>query len=486
MNKGAKEAFFGILIFVVTLSILLFIQIQQANATFEGKVAGTVDNVTSVLDDTNPVINITINNTLARAGANNYSVIIIKLPLEVNISSNGTTINGNASISTNALNAQNATNASYSFNITASDALGCDSLTKFRCINWSGIHLIGGDDNKKHFWFNITTYAPAKGLNISIFGYNATKDGHNYTMTYNITLNINDTVEVYINGSGIVDGANLSEKAIAGFITVKGNETDMRVTLKVFNLTGNFTGGGGAEDSLGLMMMNITWGNQTKTTSGAGANDVLFGGSIDAPVTPFSFNISRTKGGTIASGLPDGLYYLNVSVNNSHVVNYGNYSDENVSATLRIRIDNTAPTYTLAENAANTTQTAIGVDITITESGAGMNSSCVVTSHSLATVAGTGTSQTATLTGLTCGTSYTLTIQCDDRVANTGTAGSITITTDACSGSGSGGGSGGGSPGTTYVADSSLIEVMGDVSKALGEGDQIRIKTPDGKHTIKV
>ena len=355
------------ILFFVTLSILFLM--NYANATFDATtVSGQTNRTFTVLDDTNPVINITINNTLARGTQNNYSGFIIAVPHGVNIS-----VNGNASISTNVLNSSNGTHASYSYSNVSAAVLSCAanegnvyrSSGQARCINWSGVHLLPGDENKKNVWFNITTYSPGKGLNISVFGYNASWGG-NYTINYNITLHINDTVEIVVNGSGIVDGANLSEKAIAGFITVKGNETNSRIMLIVKNSTG-------------LAGQNVTWGNQTDDST-VGANELIYGGSVDAPVTPFTFNISKIKGGTNAAGLPDGLYYINVSVNNSLAYDANN-ADENVSATFTIRIDNTVPTYTLAANGANTTQTAIGVDITITEAGAGMNKSCTVTNN---------------------------------------------------------------------------------------------------------
>lgn len=506
MNKQAKQIFIGSAIFVVTL-VVLFLMSSFTKATFEGKMASDgVSNVTSVLDDTNPVINITVNNTNARGALNNYSIIIIMVDPAINIS-----INGNASVGTSLLNDDNISltasfsNTSGIFGCAANDGnvyrangSAVPAGGQARCLNWTGndtggfVFLLPGDENKKHVWFNITTYAPAKGLNISIFGWNSTNGSYSAlsngsVMAYNITLNINDTVEVYINGSGIVDGANLSEKAIAGFITVKGNETDMRVTLKAFNSSGDF-----GDQNTSLIAMNRTWGNQTKPADHGGGNEIIFNGSTDTPVIPFMFNISKIPGGTIASGLPDGLYKINVSVNNSHVVNYGNYSDENVSATLTIRIDNTAPTYTLSDNNDEDTTSQIVVDIAITEAGAGMNASCTADS-SLVTISNTNNSQKLKETGLSCGTSKTYAITCTDRVVNTGTATSVTATTDACSGSGSGAAAGGGGGSTTtwtntYVEDSVPLEDAGSggVTKDLGSGQRVRLKVVGQEHYVGI
>jgi hypothetical protein len=350
-------------------------------------------NITYMEDDTTQIINITINVTTAGLNSNITAVVI--------------NISGLVSVANFTLGSESDINTS----------LANHSNTKFRnlnyTLNWTNIihsNTQGGLINDtvgvalRHFWFNLSALAPIKHGNISIL---LMTNGSLTDTQRNMTIHINDTFNLnFISGNAVNNYANLSQNYIYAAVNVSGNETGVSINLSLSN------GTGGAN----IIRTNATGHGGLGNASG------------------FIFNYS---------GLTDGTYYLNATVNSTSV-------DKNESLTRRIIIDRTNPAITLTKSTASTTKTQLVIDISVTDA-TSVSGSCTVDS-SLATITGSGTTQTLTESSLSCETSRTYVVSCTDHAGNTGSA-SITAATSDCGNSGpassSGGSSGSSTGGTT-------------------------------------
>lgn len=191
------------------------------------------------------------------------------------------------------------------------------------------------------------------------------------------------------------------------------------------------------------------------------------------------FNLSSASS---TSSVPDGIYYYNVTVNNTQ-------DDHNVTIMRNITIDTVAPTYALTRNSAST-KVQLVVDIAITDATAGVNGTCSLDNNEATIVRSSDSAQQITQTGLLCGTAYSYTVNCVDRATNAGVNVAGTFSTDSCLSDGASGGSGpSGSSGTwtsTYVDDSKELSVLGSVSRDLGAKQRIRLKVLGEEHYVGV
>ncbi|OIO81759.1 hypothetical protein AUJ84_00540 [Candidatus Pacearchaeota archaeon CG1_02_32_132] len=444
INKQAKTALYSALVFSLTLSVLFLMSFVFASigATTVG---GQTNQTFTVLDDTNPTLNITLNSSLT-GGANYTPQIYIVLDRLVNYS-----FADNSSIGTNAVNSSGGTGTvQFDSVILTSPIIGSPNHT----LNFSGLSLAAGDSNKKNFWFNITTNSPGKGLNISIVAYNNTIAGGNGTseMNYNITLNINDTWLMTFTAPSIGSGGYRNIAEIPVNITITGNETYSNVSFLFYNSSGK-----------------VFLTNTTVLANAAGAN----GAGVHF------FNLSSASS---TSSVPDGIYYYNVTVNNTQ-------DDHNVTVMRNVTIDTVAPTYTLTRNTAST-KTQLVIDIAVSDSTAGVNGTCSLDNSEATVVRSSDVAQQITQTGLLCGTSYSYTINCVDRAANAGVNVAGTFSTDSCSSDGASGGSeSSSSSGTwtsTYADDSKELSVLGSVSRDLGAKQRMRLKVAGEEHYVGV
>lgn len=178
------------------------------------------------------------------------------------------------------------------------------------------------------------------------------------------------------------------------------------------------------------------------------------------------------------TGLSDGLYYVNGTVNDTY---------NNVNGTISnrtIRVDTTSPTVSTF-TASSTGQTSITFNLGGTDAGSGV-SSCSISSSS------GGSATDNQVTGLSCGTNYDVTAQCTDYAGNQGTS-TDDFTTAACSssgGSGSSSGSGSGSTATwtnTYPDDATDLSMhVGGVTRILSAHWRIRVKIASETHYVGI
>jgi len=335
-------------------------------------------------------------------------------------------------------------NASVQINITDgtfNSSFGVGTSTNYS-VNVSAVNINGGGLTG-YIWFNATSDDPVKGGNFTLI-----MTANETTVYKNLTgVNINDTINIVFTGKSNASGTNLSQNYIMAEFNITNNDTGVTLEVRFFNSSQNI-----------VAQTNIT---------------VVNAGELH------SFNFTNITGGA-GTGLPEGTYHINATVNNSQ-------SDENVTATRTYILDTTAPTVTLAQDnaAAATTKTKITVDITISDANAGIGQSCGSTTTD-ASISGTGTSQTLTQESLACGTDYTYAITCTDTAGNSNAAVEVTATTSSCGGGGGPGGPSGTTWTNTFVEDGEELSVKGDVTKELREKHRVKLKIGGETHFVGI
>ena len=173
------------------------------------------------------------------------------------------------------------------------------------------------------FWFALKPFLPFKGGNISVMTIL-----NNMTAVFlnqsNLTVHINDTYKITFHnlaGSGIGTnwtGINLSWSSFIIEVNLTGNESgSASARIELYNNTGRW---------------------QRNSTNNLGTN-----------VTAFYINYSA---------LPEDLYFVNVTVNNS-------IGDTNSTSFGPFRLDRTGPTITIT--ATNSTKNYIGATISFSD-----------------------------------------------------------------------------------------------------------------------
>jgi PGF-pre-PGF domain-containing protein len=119
------------------------------------------------------------------------------------------------------------------------------------------------------------------------------------------------------------------------------------------------------------------------------------------------------------TGLSDGTYYINASVNNSD-------GDINYSLTRKIVLDTTSPTLSLSSSSATRNSLVINTGAVDATSGLSSCDSDIPTA--------TTTISTITETGLDCGTEYTYRLNCLDYAGNSVTSAPTSFSTSSCIG----------------------------------------------------
>lgn len=274
-------------------------------------------------------------------------------------------------------------------------------------LTWSGLNISTNEEN--YFAFSATnSEIGSSSLTITV-----TNSSGDYSSTINVV--INDTTAPTIN---YLSPENNPNYTMLNYTLFKINASDRtqvdRITLKVYNASGYLLD---SNSSIGYSFVYL--------------------------------NISE---------LNEGIYYYNVSVNDSLNNSYAEQRS--------FYVDWSAPTIDLSESV---TQTTADIDIAITDV-SGIGSQCNYHSQS----PGEGSSdnpsspwdndQTATVSGLTCGTTYTYSVSCTDKAGNSKTE-SNSFTTSACDSSGSS------SDGGSDSSDSS--DNVGDYSGVFWIGNYI-------------
>jgi len=275
------------------------------------------------------------------------------------------------------------------------------------------------------------------------------------TSTYNITCLVdNSTIQEY-SGSATSVTIDNTPPAVATFSNTinNGNYSGTRV----INVTAN--------DS--LMGVESVYFNITNS-SGIQLN---FTKASNSGVIDYNISLNTT-------GFTDGKYNITVFANDTQLNNLNN------SEKIQITIDNTNPSVTLSK--ANSTTSSFGINISISDSTSGVNSTC---STNRGTVSGSGTNQTLTESGLSCGTSYSYTVTCIDRAGNSGPSSPTSFTTDLCSSSSSGGGGGSITPlfwKNTFVEDDKELSDKVIVTRELSEKQRVRIRVDGKQHYVGI
>ncbi len=371
-------------------------------------------------EDTYGIINVTVNNTDNSIVAN-ITQVNITMPSTLTMVkfSNATTV----PIASNP----------HSF-VNSSTVLSWMNNTMSLFANLS----ILGNFTYHSFWFNMSASTPG-AYNITVTTLNATQ-----AYTTNLTLIVNDTTTPgFVEYVSPTPGNNsyLSSSSINVTTSIVDNGVVGVVIARLFNSTG--------------VQVNSSTNLQTV---GALNHSVLF------------------------SGHADGIYFFNVSVNDTFT------SSENFnSSVLRtVTIDTVVPTVSLSLTRSSTSDFTIAV--ATSDATSGINASCTV-NRATATLNG----GTLTEGGLNCGQSILYTVTCLDRAGNSG-SGSSTFTTNGCGGSGGGGG-GGDSPslapstpslGRTFNDNSVELSSIGSVSRSVAADDTIVVKVNNEDHSVKI
>ncbi|MCH7567908.1 MAG: hypothetical protein IIA87_00645 [Nanoarchaeota archaeon] len=549
MNKQAKNALLGVLIFGVTLSILFLMSFVLADFASWSAVADE-GNITTFNEDTPTLLNFTVNNT---GTAHNITSVNITLPTSSLSFSDGFLMNliatGNVHLIVNT-----------SFDVSTASA------------NWSNNTNEGFGDlipnlTSAEFQINISGTAPGK-YNISV---KITDDAGAQTER-NLTIHVNDTTTPYsvtFMPTSPAQTANLSVREVT--INVSANDTHSGIgsfNISLYLTNESSTANGAANSSIihsggalndtgyvnfsgshlvdGFYIINITSINDnpdlinlgTNNTNSTGVQrnitidatppttvifnsdtdsgnfskrEVIINASANATYTGIdTFNISLylTNGSSVANtSMVEANHALNASgyvnfsgshlVDGFYLINVTGINDtaNNVNVTgvqLNITIDTVAPSITLAKSSSSDKNKLV-IDIAITDSTSGVNGiACTATGGGTGNIAiggGSDTSQTATQEGLSCSSSNVYTIKCKDHAGNTGSK-EGTFSTDSCSGGGSPGGSGPGPGGsewiTTFIEDDEPLETRGSITKELAERHRVKINVVGVVHYIGI
>ncbi len=319
-------------------------------------------------------------------------------------------------------------------NTNFTNAIGANVSLNNTAISWLNTTLgVVTNNSFRYFSFNATAATPGF-YNFTIITVNSTGNFTNNT----ISVRVNDTTkpDTFDYASpGDNNGANVSRTNILVNTTVTDNGVVGVINVTLYNAT--------------LSIIN-------SSISGQG-------------VASFFVNFT---------GLSDGLYYVNGTVNDTY---------NNVNGTISnrtVRVDTTSPTVSTF-TASSTGQTSITFNLGGTDAGSGV-SSCSISSSS------GGSATDNQVTGLSCGTNYDVTAQCTDYAGNQGTS-TDDFTTAACSSSGgssSSSGSGSGSTATwtnTYPDDATDLSMhTGGVTRVLSAHWRIRVKIASETHYVGI
>jgi len=425
MNKKAKEAFWGVLIFAVTLSVLFLVGLVLA--VFSAETSNTLapGNYIIVKDDVTGLVNLSINNTdTAWFNISNVTIVLDGATFTIPPVENG------------------------------SDTAGL-LLT-----NFSGTRgeFTGGNilnQTSTYIWFNITATSPGRntsGFNVSVSLLNAT---HQLAAESNITIHINDTFTVAANGSSnVANGENVSAMPFINY-TLAGNETAIIVNVSISNRTG-------------ILQSNIT--------------QLDDGASLE-----WNWTGENLTGITAATTLPDEVYFFNITANNTllddaEVVLGLTFTLDSTAPTVALDQDNATSTKSkiVIDITATETFTGISGSCAVDNSLAtisGTNLSQTMTDESGLSC---GTSRKYTIScddyagnsGSLVYTGFT-----SDCTGGGGPAG----------GGPSGGDSSSGTAWTnTFVDDSDELSVLGSVTRQLQEKHRIKIKVNGETHFVGV
>lgn len=305
-----------------------------------------------------------------------------------------------------------------------------DSLISFA--NVSGLVL---NASWGRIWFNATALVPGTNFNITVSTTNFSGSLHQ-----NLTVSVNDTTAPWILfvAPGLTTQSNLSRESIAINVSAYDEGSLGIINISLYNLTGIL--------------------NSSNGSYGALSSFVNF------------------------SNLSDGVYLVNVSVNDT------NTNLNRTIAALRVILDHVVPSVSLAEVSSN--QTALNISISVSDSLTGISGSCSVVSGG-GTVSGSGSTQYLFRNGLDCEEGYTFNVSCTDTASNIGYA-SGSFSTDDCdssssdSGSSSGSGSGGDSTYWERTVSVSSSDLSNGYSTILQQRERLRVSVGGLDHHVGI
>ena len=277
----------------------------------------------------------------------------------------------------------------------------------------------------------------------------------------------------FVNFTGLTVGKIYYINATAVDSAGNRNDTSTRTvsldTLKPSSVEfASPTPSNGANISVTSLEANVTFvdngvlGNIVITLANSTA---LINTTLTATNSSYYFNFS---------GLPNDIYYLNASVNDT----VGNI---NYSVTRTIILDTTVPVITLTKSSSGSHNLVIGASITDLS---GVNATCLV-SRSTASISGSWKTQTIAENNLVCDTAYTYVVTCSDTAGNTNSSSRIGLSTDVCESGGNGGSSSSATTATTsttYVAPAT--ELVSGFQRELSTSDKIQVAVGSSTHTI--
>ncbi|HLF53622.1 MAG TPA: hypothetical protein VI544_00405, partial [Candidatus Nanoarchaeia archaeon] len=186
-------------------------------------------------------------------------------------------------------------------------------------LTWSNSSALVMHLTLNRFWFNATASTPGD-YNVTV-----TTTNSSGSSSSNISVAVNDTTPPTINyTSAYSNGSYVNKTYLIFNITATDYNTIDNLTLRVYN----------------------------------SSQSLINSSSANSTGLPVYLNLS---------GLSEGTYYFNITVNDSK----GNVNN---SETRSLLIDTIPPSITLAETAD--TETSLTVSITIVDAGSGINSAC--------------------------------------------------------------------------------------------------------------
>ncbi len=401
--------------------------------------------ITVIANDTQTAPNVTIS-TASVVSRGNYSEL-----LYINIS-----INDSFGLPDRVyFNFTNSTKNSVAVNSTGIGRSALDVINA--SVGGNGVTFQGVN------FHNITTVWWQASINTSMI-----PDG-----IYNITIWANDTYGNLNNSETIayfvVDNTPPSgvTNFTSGNIISGGNYTSGRAFhINVTTTSAGFT-------NVSSVVFNFTNSTNGQNVSLSGIGQALVGNTRAWNVT---FNTSM---------LADGVYNLTV-----HARDFaGNINATKIISNLKV--DNSGPSISLAKDTAATGKNNVEIDITVTDSLTGINSTCASDRAGAgATISGSSGAQVLVESSLDCGSTYTYVVTCHDELANSASS-TLAVITNSCSsgGSSTGSGSGGsGSSDTTWkmTYKSTEEEVTSGFSETLSSKQRVSVIINGETHHVGV
>ncbi len=339
---------------------------------------------------------------------------------------------------------------------------------------------------------NVTTDL-ANAMNVTIY-YNASggavgtsnvlvvilNDSASDTQFYNASVSIAGLTDGTYNFTAMTTNLTGSTQTSTGVASVKVDNTAPVAMLSSFVSLVNY--GNYSDASTGLILINVTVSDAISNISSVYFNLTDSSGIEQAKYNSTLITIGYTdywNASVNVSSLTDGTYNMTL-----WVTDYA--GNINNSASFTLRVDNDAPTVSLALDDSETSSTKIVFVATISGAESGVTSSCNVSGSGviLTSVTGSGTaSQTITQDEVGCLSSFNYTVTCTTYTGLTGSESGVFSSLRCSSGSTSG-------PSSTSTWSNSYVINEGQLTEGYSNNlkakERFKFKVNSVDHSVGV